>query len=454
MKNVAIILAGGSGKRTGLSKPKQFIKIAGKMVIEHTIQAFEQHQNIDEIAVVVSTSCYAEMEDIICRNNWHKVKKILNGGSERFESSLSAIKAYEKEKDINLIFHDAVRPLVSSRVISDVCDALTQYSAVDVVIPAVDTIVNVSSDKDFIKNIPDRAFLYRGQTPQGFYLPTIKSAYDLALKDKNFQTTDDCGVVVKYLPKTKVKLVLGEETNLKLTHLEDIFLLDKLFQLKTNTPEERDLCSLKDQVIVIFGGSSGIGKDIADIAKRYSAKVYVFSRSFGNVDVAKRNDVRDALEKVFLQEGCINFVVNTAAILRKGCLVGTNSQEIKDLIDINYFGAVNVSAEAYKYLAMSQGQLLHFTSSSYTRGRSGYALYSSTKAAVVNLVQALAEEWASKNIRVNCINPQRTNTPMRLANFGIEDPKTLLNSKDVAKASLQTLLCNTTGEVIDVKLPS
>lgn len=59
MKNVAIILAGGSGKRTGLSKPKQFIKIAGKMVIEHTIQAFEQHKNIDEIAVVVSTSCYA-----------------------------------------------------------------------------------------------------------------------------------------------------------------------------------------------------------------------------------------------------------------------------------------------------------------------------------------------------------------------------------------------------------
>ena len=98
MKNVAIILAGGSGKRTGLSKPKQFIKIAGKMVIEHTIQAFEQHKNIDEIAVVVSTSCYAEMEDIICRNNWHKVKKILNGGSERFESSLSAINLMKKKK--------------------------------------------------------------------------------------------------------------------------------------------------------------------------------------------------------------------------------------------------------------------------------------------------------------------------------------------------------------------
>ena len=125
---------------------------------------------------------------------------------------------------------------------------------------------------------------------------------------------------------------------------------------------------------------------------------------------------------------------------------------ISKIIDINYNGMVNVTTASYKYLKESKGQILHFTSSSYTRGRANYALYSSTKAAVVNFVQAVAEEWQQDGIKINCINPQRTKTPMRTANFGIEDEKTLLKSEDVAKVSLKTLLSNFSGEVVDIKL--
>ena len=101
---------------------------------------------------------------------------------------------------------------------------------------------------------------------------------------------------------------------------------------------------------------------------------------------------------------------------------------------------------------MSKGQILHFTSSSYTRGRANYALYSSTKSAVVNFVQAIAEEWQKDGIRINCINPQRTKTPMRTSNFGIEPEGTLLKSEDVAEISLKTLLSDFSGEVVDIKL--
>ena len=87
----------------------------------------------------------------------------------------------------------------------------------------------------------------------------------------------------------------------------------------------------------------------------------------------------------------------------------------------------------------------------YTRGRMIYSVYSATKAAVVNLVQALAEEWSNDHIRVNCINPERTKTPMRVSNFGNEPDDTLLKSEEVAVASLNTLVANCTGEVIDVK---
>ena len=113
---------------------------------------------------------------------------------------------------------------------------------------------------------------------------------------------------------------------------------------------------------------------------------------------------------------------------------------------------INVSMAAFSYLQKSKGSLLHFTSSSYTRGRANYALYSSTKAAIVNFIQAIAEEWEPNGIRVNCINPQRTKTPMRIQNFGIEPENTLLKSEMVARESLKALQADITGEVIDIKL--
>ena len=453
MKNIAVILAGGSGKRLGLRKPKQFLKMAGQTILEHTVTTFNLHNEIDEIAIVIHPMFYAEVEFMVSKNGWTKVKKILNGGGERYESSLSAIRAYELDQDeVNLIFHDSVRPLVSARIISDVCASLRQNDAVDVVVPAVDTIVKVSEKGDYIDDIPNRNNLRRGQTPQGFHLNVIKRAYEIALKDPNFRATDDCGIVVKYLPETKVALISGEECNVKLTNPEDIYLLDKLFQIKSTSPAIETFEQLKDKVLVIFGGNSGIGADMASIARKVGAKVYVFSRTEGAVDISDFSQVKAALEKVYELERRIDFVVNSAAILNKEPILHLSMKAIESIVRVNYLGVVNTTLAAYPYLKESQGQILQFTSSSYTRGRAFYAMYSSTKSAVVNFVQAIAEEWASDSIRVNCINPMRTKTPMRVANFGIEDESTLLKSERVAEVSLYTLLNSFTGEVVDVKL--
>lgn len=100
----------------------------------------------------------------------------------------------------------------------------------------------------------------------------------------------------------------------------------------------------------------------------------------------------------------------------------------------------------------THGHLLLYTSSSYTRGRADYSLYSSTKAAVVNLTQALADEWACQGVRVNCVNPERTATPMRLRAFGDEPAGTLLSPAAVARTSLDVLLSRLTGQVVDVRL--
>lgn len=452
-RNIAIILAGGVGSRLGMSTPKQFFKVAGKMVVEHTIDVFERNQHIDEIAIVSNPALVADFENIVLRNKWRKVKKILKGGAERYYSSLSAITAYQNE-DANLIFHDAVRPLVSQRIIDDVVKALDTHRAVNVAVPSADTIIEV--DGDFITNIPDRSRLRRGQTPQAFDRQLIAEAYEKALKDPNFRTTDDCGVVRTYLPEEPIFVVRGEESNMKLTYREDTYMMDKLFQLKSTEPNDVQIGAelFCGKVAVVFGGSYGIGKNIVEMLEQSGAHVHSFSRSATHTDVGDDNQVAEALAAVDQKEGHIDYVINTAGVLNREPLASMEYDTILKAVQTNYMGTVNVALRARPYLQRTRGKLIFFTSSSYTRGRAFYSIYSSTKAAIVNFVQAVAQEWDADGISINCINPERTKTPMRQQNFGIEPDETLLMPERVAEATLRTLLTDCTGQVIDVRRPA
>lgn len=225
-KNVAIILAGGSGNRFGESIPKQFTKLAGKTIIEHTLDAFQTHQLIDEICVVSKIEWISKVEELVAKNKYNKVKKIISGGKERKDSSLNAIKAYTANENYNLIFHDAVRPFVNARIIEDVIESLSHYNAVGVAINATDTIVQV--DDKIITEIPNRDKMFQIQTPQAFRLKTIKNAYALASKDSNFKPTDDCGIVKKYLPKEQIYIADGSIENIKITHKQDLIIADEI----------------------------------------------------------------------------------------------------------------------------------------------------------------------------------------------------------------------------------
>jgi 2-C-methyl-D-erythritol 4-phosphate cytidylyltransferase len=452
--NIAVILAGGSGTRLGNDTPKQFLKVAGKQVIEHTIDVFENCKQIDEICIVSKPDYVGDVEELVVKNQYKKVKKILNGGKERYDSSLAAINAYTDD-ETNLLFHDAVRPLVNERIINDCIAALKTYKAVDVAAKTTDTIISVDKN-ECIDFIPNRAFLRNGQTPQCFKRGTIKRAYELALADPDFTTTDDCGTVRRYMPDEPIFVVNGDNSNMKLTYLEDLFLLDKLFQLRTQIGEQKHLSDetllgLKEKVLVIFGGSYGIGGEIIKIAQEYDAHVYSFSRSQNGCDVSDVTNVRAALQQVAAKEGRIDIVINTAGVLIKEALTSMSQESVMASLNVNLLGVINVAREAFPYLRDSRGSLLFYTSSSYTRGRMMYSLYSATKAAIVNFVQAIAEEWHDFGIRVNCINPERTKTPMRVQNFGNEPEGSLLPAEDVAVASLNTVFSDATGEVIDVR---
>ncbi len=217
---IAVLLAGGSGSRFGADRPKQFLRVAGKSILAHTIDAFERHPLIDEIAIVTRADCIDETRQIVSEGRYTKVNRILTGGKERYHSSLAAIQAYTDDDD-RLLLHDAVRPFVSQRIITDCVRALDHYDAVDVAIPATDTIIRVD-EHECIIDTPPRAELRNVQTPQGFRRGTIRQAYDIGLKDPGFVTTDDCGVVHHYLPHTPIYVVRGEVANIKITYPEDL----------------------------------------------------------------------------------------------------------------------------------------------------------------------------------------------------------------------------------------
>lgn len=445
LKNYGIILASGTGSRYNTDIPKQFVKIAGKTVMEHTIEVFETASDIDEIILVINPDYRHIAEDLLLKNSYKKITKLLNGGDTRKESSYIAISSIE-ESEANVLVHDCARPFLSQRIIKDCVNALKTYNAVDVAIPSADTIIKVKDD--IIYNIPNRSELQRGQTPQCFKLSLIKKAHELSRDDNSF--TDDCGLIVKY-DLSDVYVVEGEGENIKITYPEDIFMADRLFQLRSVLcPDEQSLAGIKDKVIVIFGGTSGIGKCIEDLALQCGAKVFSASTRTG-CDITSFDSVCRFLENVNAKCGKIDYVINSAGILKMGKLLDRDIEDIKNDINVNYIGSINVSKASIPYLQKSKGGILLFASSSYTRGRSLYSTYSSTKAGIVNLAQALAEELASDGIRINVINPERTATPMRFNAFGKEPEGSLLQPEIVAEASLKTLLTNLTGQVIDVR---
>jgi len=455
LPNVAVVLAGGGGSRMGLGIPKQLLKIAGKPLIEHTVGALQASEHIDEIIILMSSDHIETVRGMLPKSRYPKVAAIYEGGSTRNETTQIAL-GHIKHEECNVLFHDAVRPLLSKEVISRCIYALKDYEAVDVAIPSADTIIEI--EDDIITNIPDRSRLRRGQTPQAFRKTTIEKAYSIAKDDPNFQATDDCGVVLKYLPKVPIKVVDGEDQNMKVTYPIDAFIMDKLFQLAStgvHTLSDKDRTEqLKDKVVVVFGGSYGIGGDIVNIAKGCGATVYSYSRSSTGTHVERSVEVRKALEDAYEESGKIDYVVNTAGILHIEPLADMSEDTIRSLIEVNYVAPVTIAKASLPYLKETKGQLLLFTSSSYTRGRADYSLYSSSKAAIVNICQALSDEWSDLGVRINCINPERTATPMRQRAFGTENPDTLLSSEVVARTSIDTLLSSVTGQVVDVRRKS
>ena len=229
-RRIAVLLAGGIGTRMGAAGPKQLIDIDGVTIFERSLRAFHAHPEIDEVIVLMAPGYLDAARDLVAEGSYSKVTQIVEGGNTRTESTLNALHALapSSHADAHVLFHDAVRPFVTGRIITDCLNALMTHAAVTVAIPSTDTIIETSGGR-MTKTLV-RSPLRRLQTPQGFHQQTLEQAYELALQDPNFEATDDASVVLRYLPNVEIAVVEGDETNIKITTPFDLAIAQTITQ--------------------------------------------------------------------------------------------------------------------------------------------------------------------------------------------------------------------------------
>jgi 2-C-methyl-D-erythritol 4-phosphate cytidylyltransferase len=223
---VAVVLGGGAGNRFGAELPKQLLTLGGKTLVEHCVTAFAQAPGVDEVLLVMPPG-YAQAA---ARLVGSQVSAVIEGGVTRSDSVRNALAHLTRRGDAaestGVLLHDAARPLVSQRIIADCVAALAKYDAIGTAVPSSDTIV--VAENGVMSHVPPRETLHRCQTPQCFRLSVIARAHELAAADPAHTPTDDCGVVLRYLPDVPVHIVQGSERNLKVTYPGDLAVAEVL----------------------------------------------------------------------------------------------------------------------------------------------------------------------------------------------------------------------------------
>ncbi len=456
MRIHALLLAGGDGNRFGADIPKQFVRLAGEQILVRSARGVAA-AGVDRIVVVAHPAWLAQTEAALAGAGLAIPAMVVAGGTTRNESTRNGLASLDAADDDIVVVHDAVRPLVPVDVVRRSIEPILagEADATDTVIPSADTLVIVEDGR--VVEIPDRARFRRGQTPQTFRAGILAQAYAAAAAAGDLSATDDCSLVLRYVPGVRLAAVAGDEVNLKITTRIDMVMADRMLQMRLlesdgaggvgGPPPARDLAGAR---VLVIGGTHGIGEAIAAEAGRQGAAVAVDGRSMG-LDVRDPDAVRSHMDAAATTLGGLDHVICTAGVLRIGPVADGDGADIAEVIDVNVTGTLHVARAAHPHLCRSRGSFTAFASSSFTVGRPRYVAYSASKAAVVNLVQGLAEEWGDQGIRVNAISPERTDTPMRRRAFPDELPEGLLSSDEVAVATLRLLTTDLTGQVLDVR---
>lgn len=222
-----IVLAAGRGKRMGSETPKQYLMLGGYPVLYHSLKAFEDSQADGVILVTGAEEIDYCRARIVEKYGLHKVRAIVAGGAERYESVSCGLAACESCGDCRyVLIHDGARPLVTPEVINANIRCAAEFGACVTAVPSKDTI-KLANEENFVEDTPERSRLWIIQTPQSFAYEVVREAYDQRERMQDESVTDDAMVVERY-GRIPVKLMTGDYRNIKLTTPEDLPVMEAL----------------------------------------------------------------------------------------------------------------------------------------------------------------------------------------------------------------------------------
>ena len=233
--NIAIIFAGGSGVRMGAGVPKQFLEINGKPILIHTLQMFQEHEQIDKIYLAIGTDYIRYTQQLVRDYHIDKTEEIVPGGETAQDSIYNALTAAARSnpEDSIVLIHDGVRPFVEYEVISDNIDSVQTYGSAITCTSCYETIM-MSKDGETVDSLPLRKESYAAQAPQSFYLKDILDAHEAIRKrPQRYENMVDACTIFRALGK-QPHIVIGNRGNIKVTTPEDVYMFRALIQYKEN----------------------------------------------------------------------------------------------------------------------------------------------------------------------------------------------------------------------------
>lgn len=239
MKNIAVIFAGGTGKRMNLNdKPKQFLECNNKPIIIYTLEAFNNHRLIDEIVLVMLDEWINYTKELIKKYNIDKVRAIVTGGKTGQESIYNGVKkAYELyEEDSIVLIHDGVRPLIDEETITKDIECVKANGSAITVSNAIETIT-IKADSNKVGSIIDRLKCQYARAPQCFILSDIYHAHNKAVEEKKVDFIDSAFLMNYY--GYPLYTVEGKPENIKITTPSDYYMFCSLIENRSNTDVDK-----------------------------------------------------------------------------------------------------------------------------------------------------------------------------------------------------------------------
>lgn len=426
--NIGIILAAGQGTRFRAKKPKQYMKINGREVIQYSIDAFKNSELIDDFFCVVDNENF----DLNTVSSKFLVKSI-RGGATRNESIKNALDfIHQNYSNVKAVFiHEAARPFINENIIDSYLKEIERYDAVVTAAEVTDSLAKKNGQD------VERAEYHLIQAPECFNFSVLYNSFDA---NSSITSTSH------QLPKnSNIKYIYRETSNLKVTYPKDIFLAEQILKYKYYRVNSigNDFSKIVGKTALIFGGTGGVGKIVVERFKQNGIKVLSPSRE--DIDLY---DVDKSKIFKFCKEDLPDIIINAAAYSV------TDEYGVFDEFDrvFNVNLKANIAILDFAAEINKNVNVVLLSSSSSTRGRKGLTLYSASKCALNSVVESLSENMKKRNVIVNVLIPEKINTPLieklHKNNFSKLD---ILDSEEVFDAILHYSAVVSTGDLVHIR---